>query len=82
MSNQADSGQSSAGAVVNDCWNKIGVRGDGSCPELARYVHCRNCPVYFAGAGAVLDRPAPSDYLAEWTDHFAESKGARGPGTF
>jgi len=75
-SNPSDAGQNSA-AAVNDCWNKIGVRGDGSCPELARYVHCRNCPVYFAGAMTLLDRPAPSDYLAEWTNHFAEPKQAQ-----
>lgn len=77
MSNRTDGGQNSTGAAVKDCWNKIGVRGDGSCPELARYVHCRNCPVYFAGAVAMLDRPAPSDYLAEWTNHFAEPKQAQ-----
>ena len=41
-----------ARAGLNDCWNKIGVRGDGSCPELARHVHCRNCPVYSASAAA------------------------------
>ena len=74
MSEQTHTGQNSAGAAINDCWNKIGVRGDGSCPELTRYVHCRNCPVYFAGAVAVLDRPAPNEYLAEWTCHFAKPK--------
>ena len=37
-------------AAIDDCWNRIGVRGDGSCPELKQYVHCRNCPVYSAGA--------------------------------
>jgi chemotaxis-related protein WspD len=77
MSDQTHTGQNSAGAAINDCWNKIGVRGDGSCPELARYVHCRNCPVYFAGAVAVLDRPAPNEYLAEWTRHFAKPKQAK-----
>src|SRR4029077_5730556 len=30
--------------VVDDCWNRIGVRGDASCPELKHHVHCRNCP--------------------------------------
>ncbi len=59
---------------IEDCWNKIGVRGDRSCAELERHIHCRNCPVYFAGAIALLDRPAPSDYLTTWTAHFAEAK--------
>jgi chemotaxis-related protein WspD len=77
MDDQRESPQDATRAHVDDCWNKIGVRGDGSCPELARYVHCRNCPVYFAGAVAMLDRPPPSDYLAEWTNHFAEPKQAQ-----
>jgi chemotaxis-related protein WspD len=77
MDEQRESAQEPAGAHVDDCWNKIGVRGDGSCPQLEEHVHCRNCPVYFAGAVALLDRPAPSDYLEEWTNHFAEPKQAQ-----
>jgi chemotaxis-related protein WspD len=57
--------------VINDCWNRIGVRGDGSCPELRQYVHCRNCPVYSAGAAALLDADAPASYCADRTAHFA-----------
>jgi chemotaxis-related protein WspD len=61
------------------CWNIIGVRGDGSCLELERYVHCRNCPVYAEGALAVLDGDAPADYRQEWTNHVARAKrGADG----
>jgi len=61
------------------CWNIIGVRGDGSCPELARYIHCRNCPVYAQAALAVLDGDAPADYSQEWTTHVARAKrGADG----
>ena len=52
-------------AIVNACWTTIGVRGDGSCPELKQYVHCRNCPVYSAGAMQVLESEAPVDDLAE-----------------
>jgi chemotaxis-related protein WspD len=77
MDEQRESAQEPTGAHVDDCWNKIGVRGDGSCPQLEEHVHCRNCPVYFAGAVALLDRPAPSDYLADWTNHFAEPKQAQ-----
>ena len=30
-----------------DCWEQeIGVNGNASCSELARHIHCRNCPVY------------------------------------
>lgn len=43
-------------AVVDDCWNRIGVFGDKSCPQLERHIHCRNCEVYGAAAIALLDR--------------------------
>lgn len=43
-------------ADIDDCWNRIGVRGDASCPKLERYVHCRNCPVHDEAASRVLDR--------------------------
>jgi chemotaxis-related protein WspD len=40
---------------VNDCWRRIGVRGDGSCPALAEHAHCRNCPTYAQAAAMLLD---------------------------
>jgi chemotaxis-related protein WspD len=63
-----------------ECWKAIGVTGDGSCPELATYTHCRNCPV-FAGAGRdLLERPAPEGYREEWTTLLARAKpGAPSP---
>lgn len=64
----------SNGTNINDCWNKIGVRGDHSCPLLQQHVHCRNCPVYASAAAVLLDRPLPGDYQAEWTRHVAEPK--------
>jgi len=60
--------------ALNDCWNKIGVTGDASCPELRQYVHCRNCPTYAAAAIILLDRDLPSAYLAEWGLHYARKK--------
>lgn len=59
-----------------DCWNTIGVRGDGSCPELARHVHCHNCPVYSHAAQALLDREPPIEYEAAATAHFAKPRPA------
>jgi chemotaxis-related protein WspD len=59
---------------IDDCWNRIGVRGDGSCPELADHIHCRNCPVHAAAALSLLDRVPPNGYLADWTRHFAAGK--------
>ena len=58
-------------AVVDDCWSRIGVWGDGSCPELARVVHCHNCPVFAAAGRRFLDAPSPDGYLAEWTRRLA-----------
>jgi chemotaxis-related protein WspD len=57
---------------VNDCWNRIGVRGDVSCPELQHHRHCHNCPVHAAAALALLDREPPAGTHAGWTVHFAE----------
>lgn len=50
---------------VDDCWNRIGVRGDRSCPRLAEYIHCRNCPVHAAAAISLLDRYALSSETAD-----------------
>jgi chemotaxis-related protein WspD len=58
---------------VDDCWNRIGVFGDKSCPHLARHIHCRNCEVYGTAAIALLDRysslqnEAPTEDEAEET---------------
>ena len=43
-------------APVDTCWNRIGVRGDNSCPELARVVRCMNCQVFASAATQLLDR--------------------------
>lgn len=61
-------------ALFDDCWNRIGVRGDASCPELKKQVHCRNCPVYSAAAAQRLDIGLPPDYLDRWTRHVAQDK--------
>lgn len=61
-------------APVNDCWNRIGVQGDKSCPELKRHIHCRNCQVFERSAHALLDRDPPENYLEEWTRLLAKEK--------
>lgn len=53
------------------CWNRIGIRGDRSCPELVRYTHCNNCPVFAAAGRRFLDAPSPPGYLDEWTTRLA-----------
>jgi chemotaxis-related protein WspD len=67
--------------TLQDCWNRIGVRGDGSCPELAVHIHCRNCPVHAAAAAEMVDRELPDGYLREWTDKVAIERIAAEPGT-
>jgi chemotaxis-related protein WspD len=58
-------------ATATDCWNQIGIRGDRSCPELAEFVHCHNCPVFAAAGRRFLDAPSPTGYLEEWADRLA-----------
>lgn len=54
--------------VFEHCWNKIGVSGDSSCPELKNVVHCRNCSVYGSAGRNLLQREAPKGYVEEWTN--------------
>lgn len=56
---------------VADCWNRIGLRGDRSCPELPRVIHCHNCDVFARAGRQFLDAPSPEGYLHEWTQRLA-----------
>ncbi len=58
--------------AIDDCWNRIGVAGDRTCPELDTHIHCRNCPVFSAAAQSFFERPAPGGYLSDWTRLLAE----------
>jgi len=57
--------------TIDDCWNRIGVNGDQSCPTLPAVIHCRNCPVYADAAQRNLQRPVSEDYRSEWAAHFS-----------
>ena len=59
---------SGAGGRPADCWRQIGVGGDRSCPELATFIHCRNCPVLAEAATVFFDRTPPAGYLEEWRE--------------
>lgn len=74
MESLSDTDAVSSRSVVNDCWNKIGGRGDSSCAELKKHIHCRNCPVYSVAAVDLLDTDLPPDHLARWTRHVAQEK--------
>ena len=63
------------------CWNRIGVWGDKSCPELRSYSHCRTCPVYTTAAVQLLDRPTLDGYREMWTARIAQSPSSVTLGT-
>ena len=66
---------------VNDCWNRIGVQGDHTCPELKTHIHCRNCGTYAAAARSLLDVPLPPDHVSHWTQHYAKPRLEEDPHT-
>lgn len=68
-------------APVDDCWSRIGVRGNGSCAELSKHIHCRNCPVYASAGARLLDRPVTEDYRRGWAIHFSLPKRQLTPGS-
>ena len=65
--------------AISACWNQIGVHGNGSCPELQKFIRCRNCPVYSNAAVRLLDRPLLPQYRKDWTEHFARPKQLAAP---
>lgn len=70
----------SGAQTIHDCWNRIGVRGDQSCPKLAGHIHCRNCEVYAEAAQLNLQRPLDPDYQREWASHTRRVDTAAGAG--
>ncbi len=63
-----------AGKEVQACWSEIGVYGNGTCPELKKFIHCRNCSIYSNAGARLLSRPLPDDYRRQWTEHFTQQK--------
>jgi chemotaxis-related protein WspD len=69
-------------AATNEaCWKRIGIWGDRSCPELPAHGHCRNCPVYSAGAASLLDTEVSAEYLAAGARLYAQAKTSTRIGT-
>lgn len=58
--------------VIEDCYRRIGVFGDRSCPKLATVVHCHSCDVLAGVAHRLLERPAIDDYVTELTEQLAK----------
>ncbi|AYR25236.1 chemotaxis protein CheW [Herbaspirillum rubrisubalbicans] len=66
---------------LDNCWSRIGIRGDGSCPELAQYVRCLNCPTFARAALQQLDRVDASPEVAQqWVQASAHAQ-LQGQGT-
>ncbi|WP_231586633.1 chemotaxis protein CheW [Cupriavidus basilensis] len=64
--------------VIDNCWRRIGVLGDSSCPQLAVYIRCRNCPAYSRAALELLDNLPAGE--AGLPDEATPADGAaRGP---
>lgn len=57
-----------------DCWKKVGIAGDRTCPELKKLGHCRNCHRYSEIGGRMLDREPPEGYLEAWGALLAKEK--------
>ncbi|HKT67099.1 MAG TPA: chemotaxis protein CheW [Burkholderia sp.] len=61
---------------VDDCWNRIGTRGDRTCARLADCLRCLNCPVYASHAAHLLERPLDVAEMADATRRISAFDGA------
>jgi chemotaxis-related protein WspD len=68
-------------AVEERCWQRIGMWGDLSCPELLQYTSCNNCPVFSSAGRRFLDAPPPDDYAAEWAQRVAATEDEAAAGS-
>lgn len=67
MHEQLQTNDAAMSIQIDDCWNRIGIRGNSTCPKLQDYFRCLNCPTYAAGASALLDRPVSTeDLISDW----------------
>ena len=65
--------------AVDDCWRRIGVLGNGSCPLLATHIHCRNCPTYSRAALTLLDNLQTGEVSLPADSAVQAETAARGP---
>lgn len=62
---------------TDDCWNRIGVRGDRSCERLQSLAHCRHCDIHAEAARSIMQRTVPESYGLEWADYYARAEADR-----
>ncbi|PFH19964.1 MULTISPECIES: chemotaxis protein CheW [Burkholderia] len=65
---------------VDDCWNRIGTRGDRSCERLADCLRCLNCSVYANHAAKLLERPLGAAEMADATRRMSAFDATRAHG--
>lgn len=63
--------------TIDDCWNRIGIRGDQSCERLEDCLHCHNCPVHAAAARTIMQRRVPAGYAEAWAERFSQPPPAQ-----
>jgi chemotaxis-related protein WspD len=76
---QAREASTGAALEVDDCWSRIGLAGDRTCPELRKFILCPRCPVYSKAGAQLLDRPLPPEYRLELTRRFAQPEKPAAP---
>lgn len=62
-------------AEIDNCWNRIGIAGDKTCPLLAQHSHCRNCPTFSRAAAALLDRDLAGEPAVADRGEFGAASG-------
>jgi chemotaxis-related protein WspD len=67
--------------LLDDCWNRIGVGGDRTCPKLPSAIHCKNCSVFTAASQLFFDRTLAPDYENELTALVAAVPNGAGEGS-
>lgn len=66
--------------IRNACFKRIGIFGNSTCSRLSELVHCRVCPEFFRTGKSLFERPAPDEWLEEWTADLSEAKETETPG--
>lgn len=67
--------------LLDDCWNRIGVQGDQSCPRLGQHGHCRHCEVYAEAAASLRGQALSAGAREGWAQEHARVPSARAAST-
>lgn len=59
---------------ITNCWKKIGIFGDSTCPKLSELIHCRNCIEYNKAGRSLFNREVTNEFLEETTKNLTDVK--------